>query len=136
MRDTVSDGPDAPITNARSDYERIGGAPAVRQVVQRFYELVLADPQLAPFFEGVDMPRLKRHQVLLISQVLGGPAEYAGRDLREAHARLRIGSDDFGRVVTHLVAALREANVDPDIIGRVGATLAASEGDIVAAGTP
>jgi hemoglobin len=136
MRDTVSRGTDAPITNTPSDYERVGGAPAIRHVVQRFYELILADPQLAPFFEGVDMPRLKRHQVLLISQVLGGPAEYDGRDLHEAHAHLRIGSEDFGRVVTHLVAALREANVDDDIIDRVGNALAAHEKDVVTAGTP
>jgi len=135
MRDSASSGTDAPITNTPSDYERIGGAPAVRHVVQRFYELILADAQLAPFFDGVDMPRLKRHQVLLISQVLGGPAEYDGRDLHDAHAHLRIGSDDFARVVMHLVTALREADVAPDIIDRVGSTLVAHEKDIVTAGT-
>ena len=38
-----------------SDYERIGGGPAVSSVVTRFYDLVLADPQVAPFFTGVDI---------------------------------------------------------------------------------
>jgi hemoglobin len=114
-----------------SDYERVGGGPAVTAVVDRFYTTVLADPQLSGYFENVDLPRLKRHQVLLVSQVLGGPAQYDGRDLASAHATLDVTKDDFGRVVEHLVAALKEASVPPDIIDRVGSTLAGTEADIV-----
>ena len=105
--------------NSPSDYERIGGAGAVSMVVDRFYELVLGDPALAPFFEGTDVARVKRHQVLLISQILGGPAQYTGPDLRSAHAGLRIGQADFDRVATHLVSVLEDAGVDPDIVARV-----------------
>ena len=115
----------------QSDYERIGGGPAVSSVVTRFYDLVLADPQVAPFFTGVDMAALKRHQVLLISQVMGGPASYDGRDLKTAHARLRIGANEFAAVVAHLVTALQEASVPDEVIGRVGEALEASEADIV-----
>ena len=68
-----------------SDYDVVGGGPAVSAVVNDFYERVLGDPQLAPYFEGVDLARLKRHQVLLISQVLGGPANYDGRDWLTDH---------------------------------------------------
>ena len=32
------------------------------------------------------MVRLKRHQVALVSQVMGGPVAYEGRDLRAAHS--------------------------------------------------
>ena len=35
-----------------SDYDAIGGGPAVSAVVNDFYVRVLADPQLAPYFEG------------------------------------------------------------------------------------
>jgi hemoglobin len=129
--DSMAMGHDAHATDAATDYERVGGGPAVAEVVRRFYELVLADPQLQHYFVDVDMTRLKRHQVLLVSQVLGGPAEYDGRDLAEAHAGLNIGNDDFGRVVQHLTAALEESGVDSDIIGRVGAALAGTAPDIV-----
>jgi hemoglobin len=114
-----------------SDYERVGGGPAVTAVVDRFYSTVLADPQLAGYFEDVNLTRLKRHQVLLVSQVLGGPAQYDGRDLATAHASLDVTRDDFGRVVEHLVTAMQEAAVPPDIIDRVGKTLAGTEPDIV-----
>lgn len=114
-----------------SDYQRIGGGRAVSAVVDRFYELVVADAQLAPFFADRDMSRLKRHQVLLISQVMGGPADYDGRSLQEAHSGLNINDAHFGRVVTHLVAALQEASVPDDVIGRLGAQLGEAQKDIV-----
>jgi hemoglobin len=116
-----------------SDYERIGGGRAVSAVVDRFYELVLADPQLAPFFVELDINRLKRHQALLISQVTGGPADYDGRTLRDAHNGLNISSNDFGRTVGHLVFALQEASVPDEIIGRLGEQLGGTEKDIVQA---
>jgi hemoglobin len=119
---------------AVSDYERVGGAPAIRAVVERFYQLVLGDEQLRSFFADTDMTQLKRHQVLLISQVLGGPASYDGRDLRTAHSGLAISSEDFGQVVDYLVQALVEAGVDEEIIERVADELAATEKDVVAAG--
>ena len=116
-----------------SDYDLIGGGPAVKAVVDRFYELVLADDQLVGFFEGADMPTLKRHQVLLISQVLGGPASYDGRELRDAHAGLDISRDDYRKVVSYLVQSMVEAGVPPAVLDRVGKTLAATEQDVVAA---
>jgi hemoglobin len=121
------------MVDSHSDYDSVGGAPAVTAVVDRFYQLVLADPQLSGYFDGVDLARLKRHQVLLVSQVLGGPAQYDGRDLATAHAALDVTPAHFGRVVEHLVAAMQEAGVPPEIIERVGGVLAKTEPDIVAA---
>jgi hemoglobin len=130
----VSDHEQVAQESAVSDYERVGGGAAVRVVVDRFYDLVLGDEQLAPFFTGSDMPQLKRHQALLIAQVLGGPAAYDGRELQEAHADLQIGRGDFALVVAYLAQALREAGVDEEIINRVAAVLASTEQDVVAVG--
>jgi hemoglobin len=116
-----------------SDYERVGGGPAIRVVVDRFYEFLLADDRLARYFAATDMAQLKRHQVLLISQVMGGPAQYDGRDLQQAHAGLDISSDDFTLVVSYLGQALGEAGVPAEIVARVGAALAGAKPDIVAA---
>jgi hemoglobin len=120
---------------AVSDYEVVGGGPAVSAVVNDFYERVLSDPQLVHYFEGVDLPRLKRHQVLLVTQVLGGPNGYDGRALDEAHDGLGITSDDFATVVGHLAAAMKGAGVPDDIIGRAGAAVVATEPDIVESGS-
>jgi hemoglobin len=120
---------------AVSDYDAIGGGPAVSAVVNDFYVRVLGDPQLAPYFEGVDMPRLKRHQVLLVTQVLGGPYNYDGRPLDEAHEDLEVDHDDFAAVAGHLTAAMQAAGVPEDIILRAIAAVASTEPDIVKTGS-
>lgn len=115
-----------------SDYERVGGAPTIRLVVDRFYDLVLADDELAGYFTGLDLARIKRHQVLLLSQVLRGPVSYDGRDLAEAHRHLEVTSAHYDRVAQYLTGLLWKLDVDTDIIFRVADTLAAVRSQIVA----
>lgn len=115
-----------------SYYEQIGGAPVVREVVERFYERVLADDDLKPYFAGVDMPRLKRHMVMLLCSVLGGPEPYEGRDLGEAHAGMGITSPHYDKVGEHLTAVLRDGGVGEHILSDVGAVLGKVKPSIVA----
>jgi hemoglobin len=88
---------------------------------------------LAHYFDDVDLQVVKRHQVLLLSQVMGGPEGYAGQDLGAAHARLGITHSDFTRVAGHLATALAEAGADDQVIARVGETVEATRGQIVTA---
>jgi hemoglobin len=114
-------------------YDRLGQEVGIRTAVDDFYVRVVSDPELAPFFEGIDLPRLRRHQTALLSQVTGGPIEYSGRDLAAGHAGLGIGPADFDRVVGHLVATLTALGVAAEDIGEVGAALTAHRDDIVTA---
>ena len=109
-------------TTERTPYQRLGGSEPIRQVVQAFYERVLADPTLAHYFDGVDLTAQKRHFALLVIQLLGGPAEYDGRELGEAHRGLHVTDEDYDKVVGHLVATLQQADVPDDIIGALGRT--------------
>jgi hemoglobin len=119
-----------------SVYEALGGASALREAVERFYGRVLADPQLAPRFVGVDLTRLKCHQALLLSQALGGPQDYDGRSMAEAHAGMAITPDEYARVGSHLVDVLAELDAGADVIVAVRDTLVTVQPDIVAAGAP
>jgi len=119
-------------------YARVGGAPAVRAVVDRFYERVLADAELRPYFAGLDadaLAGLRRHQVAMVSQVLGGPREYTGRELGEAHQGLAITDHAYRRVMHLLVGTLWEFQVPEDIIFDVGELLASLR-TVIAAGEP
>jgi hemoglobin len=114
-------------------YERLGREVGISAAVDDFYRRVLGDPQLAPYFEGADMNRLRAHQAKLLVQVTGGPVEYDGRSLEVAHDGLGITGEDFDRVVGHLAATLTDLGVAPDDIATVGAALTAHRDDIVAA---
>lgn len=115
----------------QSDYDAVGGGPAVRVVVDDFYRRVLADPNLVGYFNGVDMAHVKRHQAALVSQVMGGPVVYEGRALREAHARLGVTDEAFDRVAVHLHGALSDAGAPGPIVDRTIEAVAATRGDIV-----
>ncbi len=123
----------APDEQPMSAYDRIGGAPAVTEAVERFYRRLLADEELAGFFAGADLPVLKRHQVALISQVLDGPKSYAGRDLAEAHRNMDISVGQYKAVGAHLTAVLEELEVPRDIIDTVGRVLESVAPDVIGA---
>ena len=109
----------------RTIYREIGGREAVEAVVDDFYDRVLSDEQLVEFFEGMDMEALRAHQVQFISSVAGGPVEYSGADMREAHAHLDITEADFDAVAEHLERALQGNGVDDDNVEAILTEVAA-----------
>jgi len=113
---------DQPV-NETSLYERVGGEPAVSAAVDRFYDRVLADPELRDFFNGVSLSRLKAHQFAFLSQVLGGPKQYSGASMRNAHSRLAIEQRHFDGVAFHLVETLRELGITEEIIAAIAAAV-------------
>lgn len=112
-------------------YEEIGGRETVDTIVSNFYDRVLADEQLAEFFEGFDMAELHAHQVQFISSVAGGPVSYTGGEMREAHASLDIEEEDFDAVATHLAVALRENGVREENVDTIMTEVAALEDPIL-----
>jgi hemoglobin len=92
-------------------YDRLGGDDGVAAVVDTFYDRVLADDRVNDAFEGVPMDELREHQAAFLSAVAGGPDEYAGREMRAAHAGLDLDDADFDAVVGHLDAALDQDGV-------------------------
>lgn len=114
-----------------SAYEQIGGAESVKEAVRRLYEYLLSDPELRGYFVGVDLPQLKAHMAMLLSQVLGGPGGYDVGRLTPAHQRLNISAAHFRRVVLYVTGVLWELRVPLAIILDVGAILASVEGLIV-----
>jgi hemoglobin len=112
-------------------YDSIGGAPAVAAAVDDFYQRLLADAQLAPFFSDIDLNKLKTHQRAFITAAIGGSQLYAGRDMRAAHIGMGITDGDFDAVVAHLVATLTSLDVPGEIITQIGTALAPLRADIV-----
>ena len=117
-----------------SIFQAIGGEPALVAVVDDFYERVLADPQLAGFFAGANMPKLKGRQVEFFAAALGGPDVYRGASMRDAHAGRGISQADFDQVAFHLTRALADAGVPAETISQIAAAITPLAGDIVSRG--
>ncbi|MBM0226795.1 MULTISPECIES: group 1 truncated hemoglobin [Micromonospora] len=119
---------------APSHYARIGGASSVKAAVALFYDKVLADPELAGYFSDIDMTEQRRHLALMLTVVLGGPNEYAGRGLAEAHQPLGIPVAHYVKVGEHLTATLTELGVPQDIITDVQVVLEKVQDQVVSSG--
>ena len=90
-------------------YDRIGGTNGITDLVTAFYNRVLADEELAPFFKNAKIAKLRAMQVELFSAALGGPVKYTGRPMAQAHRHLKIGLPDYQRFIRHLFDTLNAA---------------------------
>jgi hemoglobin len=121
----------------QSQWERVGGETAVRAVLDRFYEGVLGEPQLAGFFENVSVDDIKPHLAEVLKVVLGGPGAKTDIDLAgyltDAHSGLGVSESDYALTGTVLIDTLNEFDVPADIIETIEGALATVQPFVVAA---
>lgn len=111
-------------------YDQIGGQEALEVVVADFYERVLADDELAGFFTGTNMSRLKGKQVEFFAAALGGPQPYTGAAMRQVHQGRGITMHHFDLVAGHLAASLGAAGVPQQTTDQILAAIAPLSKDI------
>ena len=115
-------------------YEQLGGQPAVDAAVKGFYDKVLADDRVNGFFKGVDMDRQIRMQTEFLTFAFGGPNNYAGKDLRAAHAHLvakGLNDTHFDIILEHLGSTLKELCVSDALIEKAASVANSVRGDIL-----
>lgn len=82
-----------------------------------FYQKNVTDARILHFFAKTDIKKLKAHQKLFLTYVLGGAAEYKGKSLWEAHKNLvrdhGLSDPHFDAVGENLMTTLDDLNV-PD----------------------
>ena len=96
-------------------YEAIGGDDRVRQVIQRLYDRLFADPIVGFLFEGKDKAHIVQQQVAFTCRFLGGPQRYEGLPLPVAHAALPLLAGHFDRRHKLLAEVLDECAVPVDV---------------------
>jgi len=107
------------VTTTPTLFERLGGSSSIDVAVDRFYERLLDDAELAPFFDGVPMGRQRAHQKAFLTMALGGPTSYQGRGLHEAHDALPIDDHHVDLVAGHLAGVLLDLRVAPELVDEV-----------------
>lgn len=115
-------------------YERIGGEPAVNAAVELFYRKVLGDYRINRFFNNADMETQLAKQKAFFTMAFGGPNNYTGKDMRNAHAHLvkmGLNEDHFNAVMEHLGATLVELNVPADLIAEAAAIAEGARNDVL-----
>jgi hemoglobin len=100
-------------------YERLGGLVSIDVAVDQLYDRLVGDPELAPFFDRVDLRRLRAHQKAFLATALGWPSPYAGACLADAHRHIAIDDRHVDLVAGHLAAVLAGLGVSPALVDEV-----------------
>jgi hemoglobin len=99
-----------------------------------FYDRIMADETLAPFFADLDMDKQINKQIAFMTMAFGGPHEYEGRDLRNAHSRLvarGLNAEHFTAVAGHLHATLTTLEVPSEIINEVMTIVGSTKSEVL-----
>ncbi len=111
-------------------YERLGREEGIAKIVDDFTSRALEDPRVNWERKGVkrggifggnktvswsanstNVAQLKKHLGEFFALATGGPAHYAGKDIKSAHAGLHISNAEFDAAVGDLKASLDKMQV-------------------------
>jgi len=115
----------------KSLYDRLGGLGPITAVVGKFLNIVGEDARINGYFAKADLKKLKKHLIDQVCQASGGPCTYTGRDMKTAHAGLKITTAAFDALVEDLVKALDTFNVPKKEKEDLLAVLGPMKSDIV-----
>lgn len=101
-----------------TDFELLGGEPALRAIVNRFIDRVFGDLMIGFFFARADRQRIKDREYEFAAAHLGAPVLYTGRPLPAAHAPHPIRGGHFMRRLQLLRETLNEFGVPQEIATR------------------
>jgi hemoglobin len=113
-------------------YDRLGGHDGIRAVVDDFYDRLVADEELGPFFEDADMERLRKTQTDFLCEAAGGPETYDAAPVREAHLHVPFTPDHIQRAVELLYESLDAFDVPEEDAEAVVEAVAAYEAELLA----
>jgi len=110
-------------------YDRLGRKDGVAGIIDSFLANIALDKKVSKLFAKTTGPKLDHFKQMLADQICheaGGPCEYTGKSMKEAHKGMGITDAQFDAVVMDLKVALQEKQVsaaDIDaLLGKLGAT--------------
>ena len=123
--ESTVDVPTAAIDHTRSLFDQMGGEPTIRAMVDRFYDLMEIDADLAELraAHGPSLASARDKLFLFLCGYLGGPdyyvQQYGHPRLRARHLPFSIGEVERDQWVICMGRAMQEVNVAPPIVERL-----------------
>jgi hemoglobin len=115
-------------------YKRLGGYDALAAVTDDFLARLVADPQMAKFFVGLNdesKKRVRQHVIDFLCANTGGPCLYLGQDMKAAHKGLHITEAEWNASAADLTATLDKFKVPAKEKGEVLAAIGGLKDQIV-----
>ena len=101
----------------KSLYERLGAAAGIRALVDDIVEAHMANPtvkvRFLPYRSAPDdLAKVKRHTCNFLGAGSGGPEQYDGRSMLDAHRGMNISEQEYMAVIDDILTALDKHRID------------------------
>ena len=124
----------AALQPARADdtlFQDLGGREGLARIVDTMLEIALQDPRIKEKFSETNMVRLERELAVHLCDITGGPCEYQGRTMAEAHVELQLTHAHFNALVEILQVAMDREKIPFRTQNKLMAILAPMHRDVV-----
>jgi hemoglobin len=116
----------AQVIETASLYERLGGAVGITALVDDIVEAHMRNPvinaRFLPYLETPERIAEVKHQLCrFLGAGSGGPEQYTGRSMPEAHRGMNIGEAEYMAAIDDILAAMQKHGIDErtrqDVLG-------------------
>lgn len=111
-------------------YQKLGGAPTIDAITKNLIDRLLANPKINFLFEETNRDDLHLKIVDQLCMETGGPCNYEGLDMVEAHSGMDIKYSEFDVFVTDFILAMEDAKVPFRLQNKVLAIFAPMREDV------
>lgn len=116
---------------SRDVFAAFHGQAGIDRIVDDLVDRVIVDPRIEGIFRASDLIRLRRTLKEQFCYLLGGPCDYTGRDMVEAHKDQGITMREFNALVESLQLAMDTEGVPFAMQNKLIAKLAPMQRDVV-----
>lgn len=101
----------------KSLYERLGGAQGISALVDDIVAAHLKNPVIKARFEPYNdtpdrMAEVKKHLCDFLAAGSGGPEQYSGRTMPDAHRGMNISAGEYLAATDDIMRSLEKHNID------------------------
>lgn len=92
-------------------FQAFGGKEGLVSIMDDFMIGLVADPRTKPFFDNDKQAHIKAMLVEQMCELMNGGCKYPGRDMKSAHANMRVNREAFNALVEQFQLAMDKHNV-------------------------
>lgn len=92
-------------------FQAFGGKEGLVKIMDDFMVGLVADPRTKPFFDNNKQTFIKAMLVEQMCELMNGGCKYPGRDMKTAHANMKVNREAFNALVEQFQFAMDKNNV-------------------------
>ncbi|GGX18257.1 group I truncated hemoglobin [Undibacterium macrobrachii] len=112
-------------------YQGLGKTEGITKIVNDFVPLILADTRINSFFAKMKKDEFSALLVAQFCELAGGPCQYKGKDMYEAHQGMNISNAHFNALAEDLQIAMEMNQIPSSIANKLISKLAPMQRPIV-----